>query len=69
MDGFTVVTAILNHRDGTFYRQVEMSRFWAAPPKILIEGEDYYIRTTPDDVIDNAIYRRTQAVKQIEKLK
>jgi len=66
MDGFTVVTAILNHRDGTFYRQIEMSRFWAAPPKILIEGDDYYVRVTSDEVIDGAVYRNTKAVRKVE---
>jgi hypothetical protein len=66
---FPVVTAILNHRDGTFYRKLEMTRFWAAPPKILIEGEDYYIRITDDEVIEEAVYRRTQAVRHVEVLK
>jgi hypothetical protein len=64
---FPVVTAILNDRDGTFYRRIEMSRFWVAPPKILIEDDDYYIRITNDEIIEEAVYRRTQAVRHIER--
>lgn len=66
---FPVVTATLNHRDGTFYRKIEMTRFWAAPPKILIEQGDYYIRITDDEIIEQAVYRRTQAVRCIEPQK
>lgn len=69
MDGFSAVTAILRDRDGTIYREIGLCRFWAAPPKVIVEGDSYYVRITGDDVIDRAEYRRTSAIHRVEKLK
>lgn len=63
---FPIIKAKLNDRDGTLKKEIELCRFWYAPPKILIDGNDYYVRVTDDHTTDPALYRRTSAVRRIE---
>lgn len=66
---FPTITAELYDRDGSLIQKIDLCRFWYAPPKIIIEGDNYFVRVSDDATTDPAVYRRTSAVKQIETLK
>lgn len=65
---FPIITAILHDRNGNLVRQVSLTRFWYSPPKILIDGNDYYIRVSDEHTTEPAIYRRTSAVKKLDSV-
>lgn len=63
---FPIVTAKLYDRDGSFIQEVQLTRFWYSPPKILIQGDNYFVRTSDEDTVEHPTYRRTSAVKHID---
>lgn len=51
-----MVQATLYNRDGSVYKEVELSITFYVPPKLLIEGDTYFLRTSPDTQLDNLTY-------------
>lgn len=63
---FPVARATLLDRDGSLIKEIDLTRFWNAPPKIIVDGKDYYIRISDDTELDPAVYRMTKAVRHLD---
>jgi hypothetical protein len=46
----TEVIVNLRTRDGVLIKTIEMRTGWYVPPQLVIDGDNYYIRTSPDTV-------------------
>jgi hypothetical protein len=56
------VKAILLHRDRTIRKEVKIERYWYVPPRLLIDGDYYYLRTSPDGISDPLEYTEIESV-------
>lgn len=48
-------TAVLRTRDSKPIKKVELREFYIAPD-IVVDGDDYYIRVSPDNVHNPVLY-------------
>lgn len=60
-----MVQATLYNRDGSVYKEVELSITFYVPPKLLIEGYTYFLRTSPDTQLDNLTYTQVDGTYHI----
>jgi len=53
------VKVLLLNMDGTLRKEITMEQYWYVPPKIVVDGNQYYIRTSPDGIADPLEYTLT----------
>lgn len=53
------VKVVLLYMDGTVKKEITMEQYWYVPPQIVVDGRDYYIRTSPDGIANPLEYTLT----------
>lgn len=59
------IEAKLLARDRTLIKTIEIEPHWYVAPTILIDGDDYYIRTSDDHIHSPLEYQRVNQVIRI----
>jgi hypothetical protein len=59
------ITIELRNHDGTPQRTIGAEATWFTPPKLLVDGDRYYLRVSPANVYDPLVFDEMNGITEI----